>query len=872
MRANNRINLKWVRGNDVLLKCTLLEPQYNSAGEPIKDKKGNLVWIPLAIDTYDDLTVGLKLMGNTSNKSSSCCCNNDTATADYYSVVSYRGTEEGVLIANIPGTLPTGAYSLEVVGHKNGRSMRAFEGMLFEIVECNGKANVTFDVQEGQKSCDVDIKVQLVSSAVSQGKNAFELWRVIPGNENKTLQEYLDGIVSGESVQSDWNATDGNSPAFIKNKPDIYTKTEVDNKIQEAVDGITPSTPIGNYYVKPTLGIPKSDLASAVQTSLNKADSAVQVEKDPTVPSWAKQPSKPTYQASEVGALSSATTFRSGNSSVTGVNGNVQFKTINGNSIIGSGNIEVEGSGGSGSGTYAISTIYFFDPSNNEELYDIYIDETNVSIVEGFETLLTEDIYYAVLQACTGGLIYRLNSVRYKTNAELSYDNIIQMTFTAYEISSAGIIKHDVVITDDSEATNGYLITYADTAILSFNSATQTLDIVTSSDVTPPTPVETVYRWINDGTVCVGYDKYVKQKRQVSNDSGVTWSDTSETRTGSLIEANSTDCGYNPGGGGDTDDYANQYFTIESWDDNNVISWKSSGTTKTVSVSTNNGSTWTNYTSSSSGTPIATLNANDKILIKGSNSTYGVPGGSHSQFASSKRFNVKGNIMSLINGDNFVGTNILTDSYSFAGLFDGCSQLVYADELILPATTLTSYCYYNMFRGCSMLQTVPELPATTLASYCYSNMFSSCSSINSTPELPATALANSCYLYMFVNCFSLATAKSLPATTLAQDCYNNMFCNCISLTTAPVLPATRLDSNMTGCYAGMFRGCTSLNYIKALIASVYTSSYTSSTDYTRNWVEDVASIGTFIKNSTSSWNVSGVDGIPTGWTVQTASA
>lgn len=58
-------------------------------------------------------------------------------------------------------------------------------------------------------------------------------------------------------------------------------------------------------YVKPSGGIPKTDLASAVQTSLGKADSALQsyTETDPTVPSWAKQQSKPSYTASEVGAL-----------------------------------------------------------------------------------------------------------------------------------------------------------------------------------------------------------------------------------------------------------------------------------------------------------------------------------------------------------------------------------------------------------------------------------------------------------------------------------------------------------------------------------------------------------------------------------------
>lgn len=61
-------------------------------------------------------------------------------------------------------------------------------------------------------------------------------------------------------------------------------------------------------YSKPSGGIPATDLASAVQTSLGKADTALQsyTETDPTVPSWAKASSKPTYTASEVGAAAAS--------------------------------------------------------------------------------------------------------------------------------------------------------------------------------------------------------------------------------------------------------------------------------------------------------------------------------------------------------------------------------------------------------------------------------------------------------------------------------------------------------------------------------------------------------------------------------------
>lgn len=60
---------------------------------------------------------------------------------------------------------------------------------------------------------------------------------------------------------------------------------------------------LGSLAFKSTVA--KSDLAEDVQTSLGKADTAMQsyTETDPTVPEWAKAEKKPTYTASEVGAV-----------------------------------------------------------------------------------------------------------------------------------------------------------------------------------------------------------------------------------------------------------------------------------------------------------------------------------------------------------------------------------------------------------------------------------------------------------------------------------------------------------------------------------------------------------------------------------------
>ena len=142
-------------------------------------------------------------------------------------------------------------------------------------------------------------------------------------------------------------------------------------------------------------------------------------------------------------------------------------------------------------------------------------------------------------------------------------------------------------------------------------------------------------------------------------------------------------------------------------------------------------------------------------------------------------------------------------------------------------------------------------------------MFEGCTSLTTAPELPATELAAYCYLSMFRDCTSLVNAPVLPATTLKNRCYGEMFRGCTSLVNAPVLPATTLGAY---CYVSMFRDCSNLSYIKAMFTT------TPNDTYTGNWVSGVSSTGTFVKNSAATWDVTGVNGIPTGWTVETANA
>lgn len=114
--------------------------------------------------------------------------------------------------------------------------------------------------------------------------------------------DYLKQIIETLAPQSDWEEDDSTDPAYIKNKPAIPSKTSDLTNDSGFITGYTETDPvftasaahgisssdISNWnakgtYSKPSGGIPKTDLASAVQTSLGKADTALQsyTETDP---------------------------------------------------------------------------------------------------------------------------------------------------------------------------------------------------------------------------------------------------------------------------------------------------------------------------------------------------------------------------------------------------------------------------------------------------------------------------------------------------------------------------------------------------------------------------------------------------------------
>ena len=259
-------------------------------------------------------------------------------------------------------------------------------------------------------------------------------------------------------------------------------------------------------------------------------------------------------------------------------------------------------------------------------------------------------------------------------------------------------------------------------------------------------------------------------------------------------------------------DYSAMYTTFEALEDG-TFSFTKIGTGEDIQYSKDNGSTWTPL---ASGETVSVVTG-DKVMWKSTITPgYGRKSGI-GYFSSNNKFNVYGNSMSLLYGDNFKEqTSLEGKDGAFDDLFKNCSYLIEASTLILPATTLGKSCYADMFSGCTSLTTAPELPATTLSDNCYYGMFNGCSSLTTAPELPVTTLSDNCYYGMFKGCSSLTTAPELPATTLANDCYLEMFSDCTSLTIAPELLATTLA---IGCYYVMFQGCTNLTTAPELPAT-----------------------------------------------------
>ena len=210
--------------------------------------------------------------------------------------------------------------------------------------DANGKLSVNVPWTDEGKTYTAGTNVQISSSnVISATDTTYESKTAASGGTAVSLVTTGEKYIWNQAepnVQSDWNATSGD--AKILNKPSIPTKTsDLTNDSNFAVDANYVHT--DNNYTSTEKSKLSGIAAGAevnVQSNWNQttttADDYIKnkptnvsaftndagyltsfTETDPTVPSWAKQSSKPTYTASEVGALPDTTSIPSKTSDLT---------------------------------------------------------------------------------------------------------------------------------------------------------------------------------------------------------------------------------------------------------------------------------------------------------------------------------------------------------------------------------------------------------------------------------------------------------------------------------------------------------------------------------------------------------------------------
>ena len=196
-----------------------------------------------------------------------------------------------------------------------------------------------------------------------------------------------------------------------------------------------------------------------------------------------------------------------------------------------------------------------------------------------------------------------------------------------------------------------------------------------------------------------------------------------------------------------------QYLTFEILSSGN-INWCSNGnsTINNTIEYRKNGGNWTTITASQAGVNISVV-AGDLLEFRGDNAVYSDGYKRFGMFGDGKttcQFKAKGNIMSLIDSTDFANLKSFTGTYNFRAMFNNCTGLTDASELLLPATGLTTGSYRFMFQDCSGMTTAPVLPAETLTSECYYGMFNRCRILNNITCLATNISASNC-LYQWVN-------------------------------------------------------------------------------------------------------------------------
>ena len=239
----------------------------------------------------------------------------------------------------------------------------------------------------------------------------------------------------------------GKTPVFVTGTtttldPGLSATAEV---VQDGVDEN------GNPKYKINFGVPKGLDGASGEGGGGTADS-VQWGNILNMPSWVNSATKPTYTASEVGALPADTTIPSKTSQLTNDSNfltSSDFKTINGQPIVGSGNIQIEGGSSGGTGNVNVTNasslrsarLYSFKPSVDGSLIGTFQEIPNAN--ENAAGLLSSVNYSKLvsIKSC----VY-LPIAFEQVNSSTSKEELVQLFSKAFKLEDLDFAQLVVIL------------------------------------------------------------------------------------------------------------------------------------------------------------------------------------------------------------------------------------------------------------------------------------------------------------------------------------------------------------------------------------------------------------------------------------------
>jgi hypothetical protein len=168
MTQDHDTQLRWLRGNDVLLRLHVSEIIHD-------DATGSDNSVPFDLTQASSVAVTMRNASHGRQVSISVAPAEDDAS---------------VLIVDVPSDTPVGTYTIVLTLQRGGRDACAVRTAAFNIVTDERLANIHFDEVQGPVTADMQVALRYITQAVARGKNAYELW-LEAGNEG-TLEDYLN--------------------------------------------------------------------------------------------------------------------------------------------------------------------------------------------------------------------------------------------------------------------------------------------------------------------------------------------------------------------------------------------------------------------------------------------------------------------------------------------------------------------------------------------------------------------------------------------------------------------------------------------------------------------------------------------------------